>query len=181
MILHANAVVGSDGFGYARGSNGFTKIQQTGNVIIEDQVEIGANSVVDRASIGSTIIRKGVKIDNLVQVAHNVEIGQHSAMAAQSGVAGSTKIGQNVLVGGQAGIVGHIQIADGTEIQAQSGVTTTTEPGDKKYGSPALPYTSYLKSYAIFRKLPSLSSAIHALQRRIQHLENELKGLKSRS
>jgi UDP-3-O-[3-hydroxymyristoyl] glucosamine N-acyltransferase len=171
--IHANTVIGSDGFGFSKGENGsFTKISQVGNVVIEDNVEIGANTVIDRATMGSTLIRKGVKLDNLIQVAHNVEIGQNTVVAAQAGIAGSTKIGRNVLIGGQAGFVGHIEVADQVQIQAQSGVAASvTELGEKLYGSPALPYRSYLQSYTIFRELP-------ALLRRIEALEQEITALK---
>jgi UDP-3-O-[3-hydroxymyristoyl] glucosamine N-acyltransferase len=166
-------VIGSDGFGFSRGENGhFTKIAQVGNVVIEDEVEIGANTVIDRATMGSTIIRQGVKLDNLIQVAHNVEIGQNTVVAAQAGIAGSTKIGKNVMIGGQAGFVGHIQVADQVQVQAQSGVASAiTTRGEKVYGSPALPYRNYLQSYTIFRDLP-------ALLKRIEALEEELNALK---
>ncbi|HLF62423.1 MAG TPA: UDP-3-O-(3-hydroxymyristoyl)glucosamine N-acyltransferase [Saprospiraceae bacterium] len=171
--IHANTVIGSDGFGYSKGENGhYTKIAQVGNVVIEEDVEIGANTVVDRATMGSTLIRKGVKLDNLIQVAHNVEIGQNTVVAAQAGIAGSTKIGRNVLVGGQAGFVGHIEVADHVQVQAQSGVAgSISERGEKVYGSPALPYRNYLQSYTIFRELP-------ALLRRIEALEHEINVLK---
>lgn len=167
--IHANAVIGSDGFGFARGENGhFEKIAQIGNVVIEDDVEIGANTVIDRATMGSTIIRRGAKLDNLIQVAHNVEIGQNTAIAAQAGIAGSTRIGNNVLIGGQAGFVGHIHVADNVQVQAQSGVAASiTASGQKVYGSPALPYRNYLQAYSIFRDLP-------ALQRRLTFLEEQV-------
>ena len=172
-IIHANTVIGSDGFGFSAGDNGaLKKIAQIGNVVLEDDVEIGSNTVIDRATMGSTIIHKGAKLDNLIQIAHNVEIGQNTAIAAQAGIAGSTKVGRNVLVGGQAGFVGHIEIADQVQIQAQSGVAASiTKRGEKVYGAPALPYRSYLQSYAIFKELP-------ALMRRIQKLEQELTKMK---
>jgi UDP-3-O-[3-hydroxymyristoyl] glucosamine N-acyltransferase len=172
-IIHANTVIGSDGFGFARSENGhFTKIAQVGNVVIEEDVEIGANTVIDRATMGSTVIRKGVKLDNLIQVAHNVDIGQNTVIAAQSGIAGSTKLGRNVMVGGQAGFVGHIEVADQVQVQAQSGVASSiTKRGEKVYGSPALSYRNYLQSYTIFRELP-------ALLRRIEALEHEINTLK---
>jgi UDP-3-O-[3-hydroxymyristoyl] glucosamine N-acyltransferase len=165
-IIHANAVIGSDGFGFARESDGnYKKIPQTGNVVIEDNVEIGSNTVIDRASMGSTKIMKGVKLDNLIQIAHNVSIGENTAIAAQSGVAGSTQIGRNCIIGGQVGIVGHIQIADGAMIQAQSGVSASVKsPGAKLYGSPAIEYTSYLKSYAHFRRLPDIVMQLRKVQ-----------------
>jgi UDP-3-O-[3-hydroxymyristoyl] glucosamine N-acyltransferase len=171
--VHANTVIGSDGFGFSKGENGhFTKISQIGNVVIEEDVEIGANTVIDRATMGSTVIRRGAKLDNLIQVAHNVEIGQNTAVAAQAGIAGSTKIGKNVLVGGQAGFVGHIEVADQVQVQAQSGVAgSITERGEKVYGSPALPYRSYLQSYTIFRELPNLLRRIEALEQEINALK----------
>lgn len=170
-IIHANAVIGSDGFGFAKNDDGtYKKIPQTGNVVIEDDVEIGSNTVIDRASIGSTRIHRGVKLDNLIQVAHNVSIGERTAMAAQSGVAGSTNIGSDCVVGGQVGIVGHLSIANKTMIQAQSGVASSVkEEGSKLYGYPAIDYTGYLKSYALFRKLPTV---IRDLQESISRLQS---------
>ncbi len=175
-IIHANAIIGSDGFGFAPLKNGsFKKIPQIGNVIIEDEVEIGSNTVIDRATMGSTVIRKGVKLDNLIQIAHNVEIGKNTVMAAQSGVAGSTKVGSNCQIGGQAGIVGHIDIADRTLIQAQSGMTKSVRETDTKwYGYPAIDYNNYLKSFAIYKNLPDI-------EKRIKHLEKLLKELSERS
>ena len=172
-ILHANVIIGSDGFGFAPQSDGsFEKVPQLGNVILEDHVEIGANTVIDRATMGSTIIRKGAKLDNLIQIAHNVEIGENTVMAAQAGVAGSTKIGKNCLVGGQAGFVGHIQIADGTKVQAQSGINKPIKTENTAiYGSPALPYNDYLRSYAVFRKLPDLVKQINELKKTINDLK----------
>ena len=174
-VVHANSVIGSDGFGFARAENGvFDKIAQVGNVVLEDGVEIGANTVIDRATMGSTVLAKGVKLDNLIQVAHNVEIGENTAIAAQAGIAGSTKIGRNVLVGGQAGFVGHIQVADNVQIQAQSGVATSVEnAGEKLYGSPALSYMDYLKSYAVFRRLPGLEQRLHELEKSLKALDHE--------
>ena len=177
-IIHSNSVIGSDGFGFAKGANGeFSKISQVGNVVIEEDVEIGANTVIDRATMGSTIIRKGAKLDNLIQIAHNVEIGSDTAIAAQAGIAGSTKIGKQVLVGGQAGFVGHIEIADGVQIQAQSGIASSVkEPGKRLYGSPALEYMDYLKSYAVFRRLPDLQKRVSELENIISKLENRQNG-----
>jgi UDP-3-O-[3-hydroxymyristoyl] glucosamine N-acyltransferase len=168
-ILHANVVVGSDGFGFAPQQDGsYKKIPQIGNVIIEEGVEIGANTTIDRATMGSTLIRRGVKLDNLIMVAHNVEIGENTVVAAQAGFAGSTKIGKNCRIGGQAGFVGHITVADGTQVQAQSGVASPVEePGTAWYGSPALPYNQYLRSYAIFKKLPDLYKKINALEKKL--------------
>lgn len=173
-IIQPNAVIGSDGFGFSsEGANGYKKVPQIGNVIIEDHVEIGANSAIDRATMGSTIIREGVKLDNLIQVAHNVEIGKHTAIAAQSGISGSTKIGERALIGGQVGIVGHIQIADGTMIQAQSGIAASiNEPNSKVYGTPAIDYRNYLKSYAYFRNLPDIVQRIRSLEKELDTLKN---------
>lgn len=181
VSIHSNTVIGSDGFGYVKTDGAFKKIKQLGNVIIEDDVEIGANVVIDRASLGSTVIRKGAKLDNLIQIAHNVEIGEHTAMAAQSGVAGSSKIGKDVLVGGQVGIVGHIHIKDGTQIQAQSGVTNNSKENARLYGSPALDYSKYLRSYAVFRNLPELNNQLNQLQERIQAIEKEISQLLANS
>ncbi len=171
-IFHANVVIGSDGFGFAPQSDGtYKKIPQLGNVIIEDNVEIGANTVIDRATMGSTIIRQGAKLDNLIQVAHNVEIGASSVIAAQAGIAGSTKIGKNALIGGQAGIIGHIELAEGTKVQAQSGINKSIKKtGSSVYGSPALEYNNYLRSYAIFRRLPELQQKINELEKQLSEL-----------
>ncbi|MCB9285362.1 MAG: UDP-3-O-(3-hydroxymyristoyl)glucosamine N-acyltransferase [Lewinellaceae bacterium] len=171
-IIHANAVIGSDGFGFAQENGAYQKIAQVGNVILEDDVDIGANSVVDRATMGSTILRRGVKIDNLVQIAHNVEIGAHTAIAAQAGIAGSTKVGENVQIGGQAGFIGHIQIADGVKVQAQSGVLgSVKEKGSMIGGAPAINYREYLKSFAVFKKLPQLERRLQMLERWIQQTD----------
>ena len=156
--IHANAVIGSDGFGFAPQADGtFSTIPQLGNVILEDGVSIGANATIDRATMGSTLIKKGVKIDNLVQIAHNVEIGSNTAIAAQTGVSGSTKIGKNCLIGGQVGVAGHISIADKTIVTAQSGVTKTIrKEGQIVGGTPASPNSEYLKRNALLRQLPDL-------------------------
>lgn len=166
--LHAGVVIGGDGFGFAPNSeNNYAKVPQIGNVIIEDHVEVGANSTIDRATLGSTIIRKGVKIDNLIQIAHNVEIGENTVIAAQTGIAGSTKIGKNCMIGGQVGIVGHITIADGTKIAAQSGVgSDIKEPNTIIQGSPAFSIMDYKKSYVGFRKLPDLMRRIEDLEKK---------------
>ncbi len=154
-IIHANAVIGADGFGFAPTPDGsYKKIPQIGNVIIEDNCEIGANTTIDRATMGSTIIRKGVKLDNLIQIAHNVEIGENTVMAAQVGVAGSTFIGKNCQIGGQVGIADHVKIADNTIIVSQAGVMSSIkEEGRILAGTPAIDYKDYIKAYAIFRKL----------------------------
>lgn len=156
--IHANAVIGSDGFGFAPQADGtFSTIPQLGNVVLEDGVSVGANTTIDRATMGSTLIKKGVKIDNLVQIAHNVEVGANTAIAAQTGVSGSTKIGQNCLIGGQVGVAGHISIADKTIVTAQSGVTKTVrKEGQILGGTPASPNSDYLKRNALLRQLPDL-------------------------
>ena len=166
--LHAGVVIGGDGFGFAPNSeNNYAKVPQIGNVIIEDHGEVGANSTIDRATLGSTIIRRGVKIDNLIQIAHNVEIGENTVIAAQTGIAGSTKIGKNCMIGGQVGIVGHISIADGTKIAAQSGVgSDIKEPNTIIQGSPAFSIMDYKKSYVGFRKLPDLMRRIEDLEKK---------------
>ena len=174
VTLHSNVIIGSDGFGFApQGDGTFVKIPQIGNVIIEDNVEIGANTVVDRATMGSTLIKEGVKLDNLIQVAHNVEIGKNTVIAAQAGIAGSTTIGAQCQIGGQVGVVGHLNLADRTMIQAQSGVTKSTKkPGTKLYGSPAIDYNNYLKSFAIYKNLPDLQARIRKLEKLLGELQD---------
>ncbi|GIV35217.1 MAG: UDP-3-O-acylglucosamine N-acyltransferase [Chitinophagales bacterium] len=174
-IIHAGAVIGSDGFGFVPGKDGsFTKIPQTGNVVIEDHVEIGANTTIDRATVGSTIIRKGVKLDNLIQIGHNVEIGQHSAMAAQSGVSGSTKIGKNCLIAGQVGFAGHLKIADCTRIGAKSGVSNSVStPGGTWQGIPLMEHRQSLKAHVIYRNLPELEKRVSRLEKRLQELSSD--------
>ena len=154
VIIHANAVIGTDGFGYAPLEDGtWKKIEHTGNVIIEDDVEIGSFAGIDRSQMGSTIIRKGCKIDNHCQIAHNVEVGQNTVMAALCGIAGSTRLGEHCILGGQVGIAGHLVIADNTSFGAQSGVITNIKkPGQQYFGTPALPYLDYMRSYAVFKK-----------------------------
>ena len=166
--LHSGVVIGGDGFGFAPNSeNNYSKVPQIGNVIIEDHVEVGANTTIDRATLGSTIIRRGVKIDNLIQIAHNVEIGENTVIAAQTGIAGSTKIGKNCMIGGQVGIVGHITIADGTKIAAQSGVgSEIKEPNTIVQGSPAFPIMDFKKSYVGFRKLPDIMKRLEDLEKK---------------
>ncbi len=175
VIIHANTVIGSDGFGFAPQADGtFQKIPQIGNVIIEADVDIGANTVIDRAAMDSTIIRKGAKLDNLIQIAHNVEIGENTVIAAQAGIAGSTKIGKNNQIGGQAGVVGHISTADGVRVQAQSGINRKIkEEGKAVYGSPALAYNDYLRAYAIFKNLPALEKKVRNLEKRLEEKEKE--------
>jgi UDP-3-O-[3-hydroxymyristoyl] glucosamine N-acyltransferase len=172
VIIHAGTVIGGDGFGFAPQADGsFKKVPQIGNVIIEDNVEIGANTTIDRATMGSTCIKAGAKLDNLIQIAHNVEIGPSTVIAAQAGVSGSTKIGSHVMIGGQAGLVGHIQIADGSKINAQSGVSKSLkEPYTSVTGSPAGDYASSLRSQAVFRNLPQLEKRLHELEQQIKQL-----------
>ena len=172
VIIHAGSVIGSDGFGFAPQSDGsYKKVPQIGNVIIEDYVEIGANAAIDRATIGSTIIRSGAKLDNLVQIAHNVEIGNSTVIAAQTGISGSTKIGNKVMIGGQVGIVGHISIDEGSKINAQSGVSKSIKtPGAALTGSPAYDYTSSLRSQAIFRNLPEMEKRLKELEGLVKQL-----------
>ncbi|MBK7602174.1 MAG: UDP-3-O-(3-hydroxymyristoyl)glucosamine N-acyltransferase [Saprospiraceae bacterium] len=175
VIIHSNTVIGSDGFGFApTGEGNYVKIRQLGNVIIEDDVEIGSNCSIDRATFGSTLIHSGAKLDNLIQIAHNVEIGSHTVIAAQTGIAGSAKIGEGCKIGGQVGIVGHIQIADGTQIQAQSGIQSSVKiKNSRLFGSPALDYSNYLRSYAIFKNLPSLAEKMDKLGKATLGLSNE--------
>lgn len=171
-IIHAGTVVGSDGFGFAPNSEGvFQKIPQIGNVIIENNVEIGSNCAIDRATMGSTFIREGVKIDNLCQIAHNVEIGENSALAALVAVAGSAKIGKRVMIGGQAAINGHLSIADDTKIVGQSGVVKTVKEAVTLMGTPAIPLNDFKKSSVGFRKLPFILSKLEEIEKKIKDLE----------
>jgi len=172
-IIHSGTKIGSDGFGFAPNENGeFQKIPQIGNVVIEDNVEIGSNCTIDRATMGSTVIKKGVKLDNLIQIAHNVEIGYNTVMAAQVGVAGSAKIGNNVMIGGQAGIGGHLHIADGTKIVAQSGIPSTVKRPATLMGSPGIPLEDFKKSYFGFRKLPQILKRLQDIENKIKELTN---------
>lgn len=174
VIIHAGTVIGSDGFGFAPQADGsFQKVPQIGNVIVEDNVEIGANTTIDRATIGSTIIRSGAKLDNLIQIAHNVEIGNNTAIAAQSGISGSTKIGNNVMIGGQTGMVGHIEIGDNVKIGAQSGISKSISAGKSVWGGPAFDLSSYLRSYAVFRNLPEMEKRIKELEALLKQLMSE--------
>lgn len=176
-ILHANAVIGADGFGFApQADRSWTKIPQVGKVVLEDSVEVGASTCIDRASLGSTIIRTGAKLDNLIHIAHNVEVGSHAILAAQVGVAGSTHLGAHVRVGGQAGFSGHLKIADDTQIQAQSGLASSIDaPGTAVFGSPAMPYRDFIKSHVVFKQLPDLQRKVIALEKQIAELKNETK------
>ncbi|HQV00006.1 MAG TPA: UDP-3-O-(3-hydroxymyristoyl)glucosamine N-acyltransferase, partial [Bacteroidia bacterium] len=165
-IIHSSVVIGADGFGFVpNAQGGYDKNPQTGNVVIHDDVEIGANTTIDRATLGSTIIGKGVKLDNLIQIAHNVEIGENTVIAAQTGIAGSTKIGKNCLIGGQVGIVGHITIADGTKVQAQSGISRpVTETNTLLQGSPAYNMSEYKRNYVHFKNFDTIVKRINDLE-----------------
>ena len=175
VIIHAGTVIGSDGFGFAPQDDGsYKKVPQIGNVVIEDNVEIGSNTTIDRATVGSTTIRSGTKLDNLIQIAHNVEVGDNTVIAAQAGVSGSTKLGKNNMIGGQAGIVGHLQLADGVRVNAQSGVTKSiSQKNAAVTGSPAFDYTSALRSQALTRNLPQLEKRIAELEKLVQQLMQE--------
>jgi UDP-3-O-[3-hydroxymyristoyl] glucosamine N-acyltransferase len=179
VILHAGCVIGGDGFGFAPQPDGtYKKVPQIGNVIIHDDVEIGANTTIDRATMGSTVIRQGVKLDNLIQIAHNVDVDTNSVIAAQTGISGSTKIGKNCVIGGQVGLVGHIQLADGTKINAQSGLSKSiVEPNTALMGSPAFDYKSSLKSQAIFRNLPDLEKRVKELEDMVKQLLSVREGV----
>ena len=172
-ILHSGVIIGADGFGFAPQADGtYKKVSQTGNVVIEDDVEIGANTCIDRATLGSTIIRKGCKIDNLVMIAHNVEVGENTVIVSQTGIAGSTKIGKHVTIGGQVGIVGHITIADRVMIQAQSGIAASIkEPGTIVQGAPAYNIKDYLRSYVHYKNLPKIVERISELEKEIEKLK----------
>jgi UDP-3-O-[3-hydroxymyristoyl] glucosamine N-acyltransferase len=175
--IHAGSVIGSDGFGFAPTEDGsYKKIPQMGNVIIEDDVEIGTNSVIDRATLGSTVIRKGVKIDNLVQIAHNVEVGMNTVIAAQTGISGSTKLGKQCILAGQVGIAGHLHIADGTIFGAQSGVPNSIKlPNQTLQGYPVIPVMTFHKAAIVHKNLPELQKLIYSMQKRIDELEKRLK------
>lgn len=167
-VIHSCAILGADGFGFAPNEQGeFIKVPQTGNVVIEDNVDVGAATSIDRATLGSTIIRKGVKLDNHIQIAHNVEIGKNTVIAAQTGIAGSAKIGENCMIGGQVGIVGHITIGNNVKIQAQSGIGRNVKDNETLQGSPALPYSDYNKSYVHFKNLPKTMNRISILEKTI--------------
>ena len=181
VIIHAGAVIGSDGFGFAPQPNGsYHKIPQIGNVVIENDVEIGANTTIDRAVMGSTIISKGVKLDNLIQIAHNVEIGEHTVMASQVGISGSTKIGKNCVFGGQVGLAGHIKIEDNVKLGAQSGIMSNTKEGSEIIGSPAIPITNFYKSSVIFRKLPDMYKQLSQLEKELEKLKEEKENIQKK-
>ncbi|WP_298342780.1 UDP-3-O-(3-hydroxymyristoyl)glucosamine N-acyltransferase [uncultured Algibacter sp.] len=165
-VINSGAIIGADGFGFAPNESGeYSKVPQIGNVVLEDFVDIGAATTIDRATLGSTIIRRGVKLDNQIQIAHNVEIGRNTVIAAQTGIAGSTKIGENCQIGGQVGIVGHITIGDNVKIQAQSGIGRHVKDNEVLQGSPALPYGDYNKAYVHFKNLPSIVKNINDLEK----------------
>ena len=171
-VIHSGAVIGGDGFGFAPNQdNNYRKIPQVGNAILEDHVEVGANTTIDRATMGSTIIRKGAKLDNLIQIGHNAELGENSVMAGQSGLAGSAKVGKNCMIGGQVGIVGHLSIANGTKVAGQSGVTKSIKKeGTVVQGSPAIDFVQYQRSYVLFKNLPKLKNQIDELERKVSEL-----------
>ena len=173
-ILHAGSVVGADGFGFAPSPEGYEKIPQIGIVVLEDNVEIGANTCIDRATMGATIIRKGVKLDNLIQIAHNVEVGSHTVMASQVGIAGSNKIGEWCMFGGQVGVAGHIKVGNKVNMGAQSGVHSSIKDGEALIGTPPMPLKGYFKSSAVFRKLPEMYLELNSLKKEIEELKKQL-------
>ena len=173
-ILHAGCVIGADGFGFAPGAEGYDKIPQIGIVTIEDEVYIVANTCVDRSTMGSTFVRKGVKLDNLVQIAHNTDIGENTVMSSQVGVAGSTKVGKWCMFGGQVGISGHITIGNGVKLGAQSGVPSSLKDGENLIGTPPIPLTNYFRSSAIFRRLPDVYRQVNEMQKTINELQAKL-------
>jgi len=173
--IHSGAVIGADGFGFVPNSeNNYQKVPQIGNVIIEDYVEVGANTTIDRATIGSTVIKKGVKLDNLIQIAHNVEVGENTVIAAQTGISGSVKIGKDVMIGGQVGMAGHLKIADKVKIAAQSGIgNNIINENEIVQGSPSFNIGDYKRSYVLFRKLPKLKQDIDSIKKAVKELKNE--------
>ena len=173
-ILHAGAVIGSDGFGFAPENGTYRKIPQLGNVVLEDEVEVGANTTIDRAVMESTIIRRGVKLDNLIQIAHNVQIGENTVMASQVGISGSTKVGSHCMVGGQVGLGGHIHIGDGTQIGAQSGIISNIDAGSRIMGSPAMPLKTFFRSSIALRKLPDMYLELDRLSKEVEELKKSL-------
>ncbi len=169
-VIHSGAIVGADGFGFTPNDKGeYSKVPQTGNVIIEDYVDVGAGTTIDRATLGSTVIRRGVKLDNQIQIAHNVEIGENTVIAAQTGIAGSTKIGKNCMIGGQVGIVGHLTIGNNVRIQAQSGIGRNVKDNETLQGSPALNYGDYNKSYVHFKNLPKIIERFNTFEKKLNN------------
>ena len=173
-ILHAGSVIGADGFGFAPSPEGYEKIPQIGIVILEDNVEIGANTCIDRATMGATIIRKGVKLDNLIQIAHNVEVGSHTVMASQVGIAGSTKVGEWCMFGGQVGVAGHITVGNRVNMGAQSGVNGSVKDGKALIGTPPIEFKNYFKSSAVFKKLPDMYLELASLKKELEELKKQL-------
>jgi len=173
-ILHAGSVIGADGFGFAPSPEGYEKIPQIGIAILEDDVEIGANTCIDRATMGATILRKGVKLDNLIQIAHNVEVGSHTVMASQVGIAGSTKVGEWCMFGGQVGLAGHIKLGDKVNIGAQSGIANSIKSGSTVMGSPAFEVKSYMRSSAVYKKLPEMYLELNNLKKELEELKTQL-------
>ncbi len=174
-ILHAGSVIGSDGFGFAKEGNVYKKIPQLGNVIIEDEVEVGANTTIDRAVMESTVIRRGVKLDNLIQIAHNVEVDENTAMAAQVGISGSTKVGRNCVIGGQVGLAGHINIGDNTSIGAQAGIMKDVPEGSRIIGSPAIDVNRFFRSNVVFNRLPEIYRQLNSMERDIENIKKIIK------
>lgn len=172
-VLHMGCIIGSDGFGFAPNKeNEYQKMAQIGNVVLEDWVDVGANTTIDRATLGSTLIKKGVKLDNLIQIAHNVEIGENTVIAAQAGIAGSTKIGKNCMIGGQVGIVGHLEIADGVKIAAQTGIPTSiTKENEIVQGTPAMSIGEFKRAYVLFKRLPEMKTKINELEQELSKLK----------
>ena len=173
-ILHAGSVIGADGFGFAPTPQGYNKIPQIGIVELEDDVEIGANTCIDRSTMGRTVIHKGVKLDNLIQVAHNVEIGDNTVMSAQTGIAGSSKVGSWCMIGGQCGISGHITLGNKVNLAAKTGVIGNIEDGETKMGYPAIGYRNFLRSSLVYKDLPELSKTIRQLEKEVQELKAKL-------
>ena len=173
-ILHSGCVIGADGFGFAPSPDGYEKIPQIGIAILEDNVEIGANTCVDRATMGATIIRKGVKLDNLIQIAHNVEVGSNTVMASQVGVAGSTKVGEWCMFGGQVGLAGHIKVGNRVNLGAQSGVPGSIKDGQNLFGTPPIEMKNYFKSSVLFKKLPEMATELNNLKKELEELKKQL-------
>ena len=171
VIIHAGAVIGADGFGFAPDEKGeYAKIPQIGNVVVEDNVEIGANTCIDRATMGSTVIRRGVKLDNLIQVGHNVVVGEHTVCASQVGIAGTSKIGRHCMLGGQVGIAGHLTIGDNVQLGSKSGISNNIPEGTVYFGYPALPISRYHRANAVFRNLPELSKTVYRMEKQLNEL-----------
>lgn len=176
-VIHAGAVIGSDGFGFAPTPDGsYKKIQQVGNVVLEDDVEVGANTTIDCSTMGSTVIHKGVKLDNLIQIAHNCEIGENTVMAALVGIAGSTKVGKNCMFGGQVGVVGHLTIGDNVKIGGMAGISNNVKSNRTLLGAPAMDHDKALKSYVVYRRLPQMRDDIIALKKEVEELKSKLNG-----